>query len=78
MKDLGDNISGKKITISGSGNVAQFAGEKCLELGGIVLTFSDSAGTIFEVSCHQSYSSPFIYSLIFFVLINSVVLVYLL
>ena len=49
MKDLKDSINGKKIAISGSGNVAQFAAEKCLELGGIVLTFSDSSGTIYEV-----------------------------
>ena len=49
MRDLKDKIAGKKITISGSGNVALFAAEKCLELGGIVLTFSDSSGTIFEV-----------------------------
>ena len=49
MSDLGEKIAGKKITISGSGNVAQFAAEKCLELGGVVLTLSDSAGTIYEV-----------------------------
>ena len=49
MQDLKDSITGKKITISGSGNVAQFAAEKCLELGGIVLTLSDSSGTIYEV-----------------------------
>ncbi|XP_076815201.1 NADP-specific glutamate dehydrogenase-like [Clavelina lepadiformis] len=48
MKDRKESIAGKKITISGSGNVAQFAAEKCNELGGIVLTFSDSAGTIYE------------------------------
>lgn len=44
----GDSLKGKKVTISGSGNVAQFAAEKCLHLGAKVLTFSDSSGTIYE------------------------------
>ena len=34
--------------ISGSGNVAQFAAEKCLQLGAKVISFSDSNGTIIE------------------------------
>jgi len=42
------DLSGKRVTISGSGNVAQFAAEKVLQLGGIVLTFSDSGGTIVD------------------------------
>ncbi|MGN0834921.1 MAG: NADP-specific glutamate dehydrogenase [Candidatus Spyradosoma sp.] len=42
----GDSFDGKKVTISGSGNVAQYAAEKCLELGATVLTLSDSNGTI--------------------------------
>ena len=42
----GDSFEGKKVTISGSGNVAQYAAEKCLELGATVLTLSDSNGTI--------------------------------
>ncbi|XP_039259098.2 NADP-specific glutamate dehydrogenase-like isoform X2 [Styela clava] len=44
----GDTLKGKKVTISGSGNVAQFAAEKCLHFGATVLTFSDSSGTIYE------------------------------
>nr|XP_009858550.1 NADP-specific glutamate dehydrogenase [Ciona intestinalis] len=48
MKDVGESLAGKTVTLSGSGNVAQFAAEKCLELGATVLTFSDSAGTIYE------------------------------
>ena len=32
--------------ISGSGNVAQFAAEKVMELGGLVCSFSDSSGAI--------------------------------
>jgi len=53
LKDRKETLAGKSITISGSGNVAQFAAEKCLHLGGTVLTFSDSAGTIYEVSLTQ-------------------------
>ena len=43
-----DNLEGKKIVISGSGNVAQFAAEKCIQLGGKVMTLSDSSGYIFD------------------------------
>ncbi len=42
------DLEGKKIAISGSGNVAQFAAEKVIELGGSVLTFSDSNGSIVD------------------------------
>ncbi|MFC6351028.1 Glu/Leu/Phe/Val dehydrogenase dimerization domain-containing protein, partial [Stenotrophomonas acidaminiphila] len=38
---------GAKVLISGSGNVAQFAALKAAELGGKVLTFSDSGGTLY-------------------------------
>ncbi len=41
-----DGFDGKRVSISGSGNVAQYASEKCLELGAKVVTFSDSAGYI--------------------------------
>ncbi len=43
-----DNFEGKKIVISGSGNVAQFAAEKCIQLGGKVMTLSDSSGYIVD------------------------------
>ena len=45
-----DNMSldGMNVAISGSGNVAQFAAEKVLDLGGKVLTLSDSGGTIYD------------------------------
>ncbi|MDR2173556.1 MAG: NADP-specific glutamate dehydrogenase [Burkholderiales bacterium] len=39
-------LEGKRVTISGSGNVAQYAAEKCLESGARVLSMSDSGGTI--------------------------------
>jgi glutamate dehydrogenase (NADP+) len=44
----GENIKGKTVCISGSGNVAQFAAEKVTQLGGKVVTLSDSNGFIFD------------------------------
>jgi glutamate dehydrogenase (NADP+) len=41
-----ESFSGKKVAISGSGNVAQFAALKVIELGGTVLSLSDSKGSI--------------------------------
>ncbi len=43
-----DGFKGKKVVISGSGNVAQYAAEKATELGAIVLTLSDSSGYILD------------------------------
>ncbi|MFT3949201.1 MAG: NADP-specific glutamate dehydrogenase [Agriterribacter sp.] len=48
MKVTGDSMVGKKVAISGSGNVAQFAAEKCIERGAIVVTMSDSEGFIYD------------------------------
>ena len=44
----GDSFKGKTVAISGSGNVAQYATEKVNELGGKVVTLSDSAGFIHD------------------------------
>ncbi len=44
----GKTLEGKRCLVSGSGNVAQFTAEKVLELGGTVLTFSDSSGYIYD------------------------------
>jgi glutamate dehydrogenase (NADP+) len=44
----GDNIEGKSVVISGSGNVALHAAEKIIQLGGKVLTLSDSGGFIHD------------------------------
>ncbi|MFV0539912.1 MAG: NADP-specific glutamate dehydrogenase [Aestuariibaculum sp.] len=44
----GDGIKGKKVVISGSGNVAQYAAEKAIQLGAKVLTMSDSSGYIYD------------------------------
>jgi glutamate dehydrogenase (NADP+) len=43
-----DSFEGKKVLISGSGNVAQFAAAKVLDLGGTPVSFSDSSGTIID------------------------------
>jgi glutamate dehydrogenase (NADP+) len=47
LKTKNDSLEGKRVAISGSGNVAQFAAQKAMELGAKVLTLSDSNGTIF-------------------------------
>ena len=44
----GDSFEGKNVAVSGSGNVAQYAAEKVLQLGGKVLTLSDSGGYIYD------------------------------
>jgi len=49
LADLeGQSLEGKRCTISGSGNVAQYTAEKLLQLGAKPLTFSDSSGFIHE------------------------------
>lgn len=48
LKTKGTGLEGKHCLVSGSGNVAQFTTEKILELGGRVLTLSDSSGYIFD------------------------------
>jgi len=48
LKTRNQSIAGKKVCISGSGNVAQYAAEKILQKGGKILTLSDSSGTIFD------------------------------
>jgi len=44
----GDSFNGKIVAVSGSGNVAQFACEKATQLGGKVVTLSDSEGYIYD------------------------------
>ena len=43
-----DALEGKTVTISGSGNVAQYACEKLIELGAKPVTLSDSSGFIYD------------------------------
>ncbi|WP_348823905.1 NADP-specific glutamate dehydrogenase [Flavobacterium aestuarii] len=44
----GESFEGKTVVISGSGNVAQYAAQKAVQLGGKVVTLSDSAGYIYD------------------------------
>lgn len=48
LKTRGMDLKGKKVLISGSGNVAQYTAEKVLQEGGTVLTLSDSDGYIYD------------------------------
>ena len=48
LNHIDDSIKNKNVVISGSGNVAQFAAEKCIHLGAKVLTLSDSSGYIYD------------------------------
>ena len=48
LKTKGDSVEGKRVLISGAGNVAQYTAEKVLQLGGKVMTMSDSDGYIYD------------------------------
>ncbi|MBW9330272.1 MAG: NADP-specific glutamate dehydrogenase [Lactococcus raffinolactis] len=48
LADQGDSFKDKKVMVSGSGNVAIYAIEKVHELGGLVVTVSDSSGYIYD------------------------------
>ncbi len=48
LKTCGENLKGKIVAISGSGNVAQYAVEKCIQLGAKIVTLSDSKGYIYD------------------------------
>ena len=48
LKTKGDSFEGKTVVISGSGNVAQYAAEKALQLGAKIVTMSDSGGYIYD------------------------------
>jgi len=48
LKTRGEKLQGKTVLVSGSGNVAQYAIEKCIELGATVVTCSDSSGYIYD------------------------------
>ena len=48
LATINDSLEGKTCLVSGSGNVAQFTIEKITELGGKVMTVSDSSGYIFD------------------------------
>ena len=48
LETRGDTLKGKTVTVSGSGNVAQYACEKATQLGAKVVTLSDSSGYIYD------------------------------
>ncbi|RBQ22725.1 NAD(+)-dependent glutamate dehydrogenase [Candidatus Methanobinarius endosymbioticus] len=48
LKQRGDNFEGKKVVVSGSGNVAIYAAEKAIMLGATVIAMSDSSGYIYD------------------------------
>jgi glutamate dehydrogenase (NADP+) len=48
LKTRKQSFKGKTVTISGSGNVAQYAAEKAMQLGAKVVSLSDSAGTVHD------------------------------
>ena len=48
LETKGESFEGKTVVISGSGNVAQFAAEKCIQLGAKVVTMSDSKGYVHD------------------------------
>lgn len=48
LKRKGTDLKGKVCLVSGSGNVAQYTIEKVIELGGKVVTCSDSDGYIYD------------------------------
>lgn len=43
-----DSFEGKNVIVSGSGNVAQYAAQKCMQLGGKVIAMSDSKGYVYD------------------------------
>ena len=63
LASVNDGIKGKKVLISGSGNVAQYAAEKIIHFGGKVLTMSDSSGYIYDSSGINEEKLKFIMNL---------------
>lgn len=63
MKHVGDSLKGKTAVISGSGNVAQYAAEKMLDLGGKVISMSDSRGTLHDAEGIDREKLDFIFDL---------------
>ena len=59
----GDSLKGKIVIISGSGNVAQYATEKCIALGAKVVTLSDSSGFIHDADGIDTEKLAFIMNL---------------
>ncbi len=63
LETKGDSLKGKTVAISGSGNVAQYAIQKCTQLGAKVVTCSDSNGTIYDADGINEEKLAFIFDL---------------
>jgi glutamate dehydrogenase (NADP+) len=63
LETQGETLEGKTILISGSGNVAQYAAEKAIELGAKILTMSDSSGYIYDKDGIDSEKLKFVMEL---------------
>ncbi|PCH75682.1 MAG: NADP-specific glutamate dehydrogenase [Flavobacteriaceae bacterium] len=63
LETQNDSLKGKIVTVSGAGNVAQYAIEKATELGAKVVTFSDSSGYIYDVDGIDAGKLAFIMAL---------------
>ncbi len=63
LKTRGQSLKGKKVVISGSGNVAQYAVEKCLHLGAKPITLSDSNGFIVDEAGIDAQKLAFVMNL---------------
>lgn len=63
LSTKGDNFHGKVVAISGSGNVAQYALEKVIHLGGKVVTVSDSSGFVYAADGFHSEHLDFLMEL---------------
>ncbi|MGB2087060.1 MAG: NADP-specific glutamate dehydrogenase [Psychroflexus salarius] len=63
LKRNNDDLKGKKVAISGSGNVAQYAFQKAIQLGAIVVTLSDSSGFVYSKDGFHSKEFDFLQEL---------------
>ena len=63
LNTKGDSFKGKTVVVSGSGNVAQYAAEKAIQLGAKVVTFSDSSGYIYDEEGIDSEKLAFVMEL---------------
>jgi glutamate dehydrogenase (NADP+) len=63
LKTRGQSFKGKTVTVSGSGNVAQYSVEKVNQLGGKVVALSDSEGTIYDPDGIRDEKWEFVMSL---------------
>ena len=50
LENKGTSLKDKNVVVSGSGNVAQYAAEKAIQLGAKILTLSDSSGYVYDLS----------------------------